>query len=371
MILILPSMEEHYGDEFRGFIKVCFTILASLAYSYFISANIPKGFFRLISLLPIIPIFSLLPLSLSSVHLCGITGFFISWLTNFKLLLFSFEHGPLSSNSNSSSFSLAIFIIIACSPIQTNPYSKSHVQPKSGIYYVLEILLVALLIPIIYNHKQYFFDLHPNFITFLYCFLLYLVLELALALLRILTPIVLGRKLELQPQFNEPYFSSSLQNFWGHRWNLMVTGILRLTVYNPVRFTCTRYIGKKWAQHVGILATFAVSGLMHELLLFYLVRVWPTWSALSLLLLHGICVSLEFEIKKCFTANRWQLHPLLTGPLIIAFMMVTSCWLIFPQFPRSGVDVKMVNEYVIVGQFVKGDWDSMLEFFFMGAGNKL
>ncbi|KAI3994413.1 hypothetical protein MKX01_012670 [Papaver californicum] len=295
-------MEEYYGDELWRFIKVCFTILASLTYSYFISANIPKGLFRLISLLPIISIFSLLPLCLSSAHLCGITGFFISWLTNFKLLLFSFEYGPLSSKS---SFSLTFFIIIACSPIQTNP---------------------------------------------------------------ILIPFVLGRKLELQPQFNEPYFSSSLQNFWGHRWNLMVTGILRPIVYNPVRFTCTSYIGKKWAQHVAILATFAVSGLMHELLLFYLVRVWPTWSGLSLLLLHGFCVSFEIEIKKCFTANRWQLHPLVTGPLIIAFMMVTSCWLIFPQFQRSGVDVKMVNEYVIVGQFVKGVWDSILEFCFMGAG---
>ncbi|KAI3912481.1 hypothetical protein MKW92_006856 [Papaver armeniacum] len=221
------------------------------------------------------------------------------------------------------------------------------------------MLLVALLIPIIYNHKQYFFHLHPNFSIYLYCFLLYLVLELALALIGILTPFILGQKLELEPQFNEPYFSTSLQNFWGHRWNLMVTSILRPTIYNPVRFTCTRYIGKKWAQHVGVVTTFAVSGLMHELLLFYLGRVWPTWSALSLLLLHGICLSFEIEIKKCFTANRWQLHPLVTGPLIIAFMMVTSRWLIFPQFQRSGIDVKMINEYVIVGQFVKGVWYSV------------
>ncbi|KAI3833594.1 hypothetical protein MKX03_004491 [Papaver bracteatum] len=147
----------------------------------------------------------------------------------------------------------------------------------------------------------------------------------------------------------------------------MVTSILRPTIYNPVRFTCTRYIGKKWAQHVGILVTFAVSGLMHELLLFYLGRVWPTWSALSLLLLHGICLSFEIEIKKCFTANRWKLHPLVTGPLIIAFMMITSYRLIFPQFQRSGVDVKMVNEFVIAGQFVKGVWDSMLEFCFRDA----
>ncbi|KAI3899792.1 hypothetical protein MKW92_021907 [Papaver armeniacum] len=166
------------------------------------------------------------------------------------------------------------------------------------------------------------------------------------------------------PSMEEEYYNGDelwrfIKNFWGHRWNLMVTSILRPTVYNPVRFTCTRYIGEKWAQHVGVVTTFAVSGLMHELLLFYLGRVWPTWSALSLLLLHGICLSFEIEIKKCFTANRWQLHPLVIGPLIIAFMMVTSCWLIFPQFQRSGIDVKMVNEYVIVGQFVKGVWYSV------------
>ncbi|KAJ6779053.1 LONG-CHAIN-ALCOHOL O-FATTY-ACYLTRANSFERASE 3-RELATED [Salix koriyanagi] len=27
--------------------------------------------------------------------------------------------------------------------------------------------------------------------------------------------------LELEPQFNDPYLSTSLQDFWGRRWNLM------------------------------------------------------------------------------------------------------------------------------------------------------
>ncbi|ESQ45313.1 hypothetical protein EUTSA_v10010933mg [Eutrema salsugineum] len=41
--------------------------------------------------------------------------------------------------------------------------------------------------------------------------------------------------LELEPQFkrNKLYLATSLQDLWGRRWNLTVTGILRPTVREP------------------------------------------------------------------------------------------------------------------------------------------
>ncbi|SPT15871.1 unnamed protein product [Triticum aestivum] len=41
--------------------------------------------------------------------------------------------------------------------------------------------------------------------------------------------------METEPQLDRPYLASSLRDFWGRRWNLMVSAILRPSVYDPVR----------------------------------------------------------------------------------------------------------------------------------------
>ncbi|KAL8127362.1 hypothetical protein AgCh_014325 [Apium graveolens] len=70
---------------------------------------------------------------------------------------------------------------------------------------------------------------------------------------------------ELEPASNEPYLSTSLQDFWGKRWNLTVTTTLRETVYQPVRKALEKVTGKDLAPVPAVIATFLVSGLMHEL----------------------------------------------------------------------------------------------------------
>ncbi|CAL9017901.1 unnamed protein product [Prunus brigantina] len=109
--------------EIHNFIKVWILTNTSLCYCYYIAAKIPKGIIRLISLLPIFYIFIILPLNLHSFHLCGPTTFFLVWLGIFKLLLFSFNLGPLSPTPPT----LVQFISIACLPIKIkqNPPQKS------------------------------------------------------------------------------------------------------------------------------------------------------------------------------------------------------------------------------------------------------
>jgi len=54
--------------------------------------------------------------------------------------------------------------------------------------------------------------------------------------------------------------STSVSDFWGKRWNLIVHGALKRGVFKPVyKFTSTKH----WA----VLATFLASGIMHEYLL--------------------------------------------------------------------------------------------------------
>ena len=346
--------------EIKNFIKVWITAITSLCYCYYIVARIPRGMIRLSFLLPIFYLFTMLPWNLNSFHLGAPTAFFLGWLGNFKLLLFAFDQGPLSPPLPK----LLHFISFACLPIKLkqdpppntknnkNPSHKS--TPKShnptkmtrSMLLVIKALFLAMIIRA-YDHRS---NLHPYVILALYCCHTYLAVEIVLALAAAPVQAIFG--FEIEPQFNEPYFATSLQDFWGHRWNLMVTSILRPTVYIPIRCISAKVIGSRWAALPAIISTFIVSGLAHEVIYFYFTHVHPTWEVTWFFVLHGVCTAIEVVVKKAVT-NRWQLHRAISGPLTIVFVAVTGGWLFFPQLIRNGVDIKVIEEYSILVDFVK------------------
>jgi hypothetical protein len=46
--------------------------------------------------------------------------------------------------------------------------------------------------------------------------------------------------IELEPAYNKPFLSSSLTEFWGKRWNLLISNLIRTAVYEPVLYVCLR-----------------------------------------------------------------------------------------------------------------------------------
>ncbi|KAJ1392509.1 Wax synthase [Sesbania bispinosa] len=307
--------------------------------------------FRLLSLCPIFYLFTILPLQLSTVLPTGITAFFITWLTNFKLLLFSYDLGPLSSNPPKS---LPLFLSFACLPIRITPkQTYPSNQNPSKLYLLLPIkaLLFGLLLIGLNEHKQ---KLHPTAILGIYCCLIYLLLDVVLGLCNILVKAALGIELELPS--DEPYFSSSLRDFWGRRWNLIVTYILRHTVYIPVKSLLSNTVlGPQWAPLLGVITVFLVSGLMHELLYYYVTRATPTWEVTCFFVLHGVCVVVEFGVKK-WLGLKWRLHWALSGPITVAFVVATAAWLFFPPLFRDGADERTIKEFnsfvdCIMGKF--------------------
>ncbi|OVA20217.1 hypothetical protein BVC80_157g4 [Macleaya cordata] len=343
-------------EEIKSLIKVWILALASLSYCYFIVGKIPKGKTRFFFLLPILFYFTILPSTISFISLKGVIAFFFTWLANFKLLLLCFDQGPLSSNQPKSS--LKSFISIACLPIkikqddpslkspysniknkknpshqnkQSNP-SHHHLEtpPKPFLSLPIIILLTLLVVHLYCTNNQI---INPSLLLVLY---LYLSLEIVLAIGATLARATLGLELELQS--NEPYLSPSLQDFWGRRWNLMITEILRPTVYHPTRRISTRIFGRKWASLPAVLVTFLVSGLMHELILFYMNKIGPTWEVTWFFVLHGICTAMEIGVKRAL-AGKWQLHRLVSGPLAVGFVVVTTMWYFLPPVVRSGSDL--------------------------------
>ncbi|KAJ1407172.1 Wax synthase domain [Sesbania bispinosa] len=165
----------------------------------------------------------------------------------------------------------------------------------------------------------------------------------------VLTRTILG--IELEPRFNEPYLSSSLQD-WGRRWNPMPSKILRPTVYQPTKQFALRLFGPKWASLLALFVTFLISGLVHELIFYYLGRVKPTWEITWFFLLHGFCLLLEVSYKKKLT-TKFRLSRVVFGPLTVGFVMVTAYWLFFPHLLRCNVVQRALQEYAAMGTFAK------------------
>ncbi|KAK1583831.1 hypothetical protein Q3G72_027409 [Acer saccharum] len=345
------------SSEISNFFQVLVLVMASLSYCYYIASRIPTGLFRLLSVLPVVYLFIILPLRLSSANLGGLTAFLLVWLANFKLLLFSVNQGPLSPLPPN----LFHFISVACLPIKIKPPSSSSTALKKNTNHEIknaynhktqEVLLVikVVLLGLIYcayNYKQNF---HMSFILVLYCCNMYLQLELLLVISAAPARALFG--FELEPQFNEPYLSTSLQDFWGRRWNLMVTSILRPTVYYPIRRISTHLIGSMWAHPMAVMASFVVSGLMHEVMYYYITRVAPTGEVFWFFVLHGVCLVVEVTAKRTFPGKLPSLSAVY-GPLVVLFVAGTSVWLFWPQLLRNGVDEKVIAEFFITLDFVK------------------
>lgn len=344
--VVLQVFEKWMQGEINNCIKVWISVYISLCYCYFASKLVSTGFLRLLSFLPVIFLFLALPLYLHTIHLGGMTAFFIAWLCNFKLLMFCFGIGPLSHPS----LSLLHFLAIASLPIKIQdhtPSSKTSKQfPKSHINYAIKTLLVVLIV----RAYDYIDFIHPNVVSFMYAFHIYFFLELALAGLAALARALLG--LELEPQFNEPYLSTSLQDFWGTRWNLMVTRILRPTVYEPTLTISAMILGRRLASLPAVFATFIASAIMHELIFYYLGRARPRWVVTLFFLLHGFCLVMEISIKKAL-GDRLRLPEYVSRTLAVVFVLATGLWIFLPELLKCNADTRAFQEYAAVGRFVK------------------
>ena len=132
----------------------------------------------------------------------------------------------------------------------------------------------------------------------------------------------------------------------------MISDTLRHTVYKPIQSTSVKYVGHRWAPLPGVMASFVVSGLMHELIYYYVTRVTPTWEVTWFFVLHGVCVILEVVVKRGL-GQKWRLNWAVSGPLTVGFVMVTALWLFFPQVTRNQVDVRATEDIMVFGKYLK------------------
>jgi hypothetical protein len=122
---------------------------------------------------------------------------------------------------------------------------------------------------------------------------------------------------EMLPMYNYPMASTSLRDFWGHRYNLLIHCLLTETVYVPVQ----QFYSSK---EIAITATFAVSGVLHAWVAYFtfgrgVVRAFVFF----LLQVPGILLERKFLSKvPVFVKLCWTMAYLLaTTPLYLGLFV--------------------------------------------------
>ncbi|KAM0851007.1 hypothetical protein ACQ4PT_052713 [Festuca glaucescens] len=311
---------------------VSLAVAAAALYARASSSLLRPGLPRLIALLPLFPLLVAAPLAFpSSAIVRGLAAFFLAWLCTFKLALLAVGRGPLDPG-----LPVLPFLFTALLPVKIARASKA--KPVSLVSCAVKVAIIAAVVRLYqFNDRLHLYARLALYGVHTYCFL-----DLLLPCIAAATA-ALG--MEAEPQFNRPYLASSLRDFWGRRWNLMVSAILRPSVYDPVRAVA--------GIPAAVLATFAVSALMHEAMVYYLSLQWRSNGVMAaFFLLHGVCCVVEGWCARRWAASGWPAPPRAVATVLVGlFVTATSFWLFFPALCKDGVEEKLLQEWAAVAAF--------------------
>ncbi|KAL6654876.1 hypothetical protein ACP70R_008341 [Stipagrostis hirtigluma subsp. patula] len=335
---------------------VSLAVSAAALYARAVASRVRPGFRRLAMLLPVGALFAAVPFAFVSSGILRVTAAsFFTWLSMFKVvLLLAAGRGSLDPG-----FPVVRFLFVAVLAVEvrsgagggrpdaasaaTSRPSKAAGPMSSLVPCAFKVAVVAAVLHLSHRRLlavQHLYARYAVYGALIWCFMELLATCMAAA------GGALG--IEVKPQFVDPHLSTSLTDFWGRRWNLVVSAVLRASVYDPLR----RRAGKE----AGIMATFLVSGLMHEVVVYCFTLRPPTGELAAFFLLHGACRVAE---ERC--SRRWAARPPRPVAMLLlwGFDTVTSFWLIFPPLCREGGEEMFLKELEAVAAF------------FAGAGRKL
>nr|CAB3446856.1 unnamed protein product [Digitaria exilis] len=316
---------------------VFLAVSAAALYARAASSCVRPGFPRLLALLPVAALLAAAPLAFPFANIRGLTGFFLGWLGVFKILLFAAGRGPLEPNLPAHQF-----LFVAALPVKLA--DRRHGQPgatatssKSAAFLVSCAVKIAA--------YKFVDQLHLYMRLALYGVHIYCFFDL---LLPCISAVGAALGMEMEPQFDRPYMASSLRDFWGRRWNLVVSAILRPSVYEPLR---DAHAGKAAAA----IATFLVSGLMHEAMVCYITLRSPTGEMAAFFLLHGACCVAEQLCVQWWVARGWPRPPRPVATVLVGvFVAGTAFWLFFPPICRDGSEERLLEEWAALAEFITG-----------------
>ncbi|KAG6554960.1 hypothetical protein Mapa_003545 [Marchantia paleacea] len=403
-----------------GRFEFIWLVLGGMAHVYYVVLRFPKGWPRLLALLPLLPFYLVVPWRAPTPTERALQSFFFLWLGAFKLVLLAYGIGPAQDPWTMSSFprfltgmsfSLHVHSNAASASASASPspaisssknssedngeissssqgslqskggYRNGLVSRKSGAqgngsgtakeinekggydvskeksmpnwmhdlmnsqdWKVVLLRCLFYFVTIGFWLQMYLGQAQiPTFVLYSsYSVLLYLGVLFAFELPAAVAASVFG--VHLPAQFNMPFLATSLADFWGRRWNLLVNNLLRVSVYNPILLGFGRgQSGKRSSQKeraIASLAAFTVSAIMHEMIFFYMSRREPTFEVSMFFVLNGVATVFEGWCKR----KLFNPPELVRRVITLSFLLVTSAWLFYPPLVRYGSDKRSIED---------------------------
>jgi hypothetical protein len=326
------------ASELRALAWTALLVPACTVYARSACRRLRPGRPRLAALFPTFLVFTYLPCMFNSLHLRLLSTFFHTWLATNKLVLLALGLGPLHP-----SLPLLHFLLCAGLPIKLRVDSPAKAKQQSS-WPVADFLLPCArsflflsCLAVIHPHSAFL----PLYVVhYLYCAQIFLTLDLVFSSVGLVAAAALGTGMERQ--FRAPLVVASVNDFWGRQWNLMAVDLLRASAYAPVR--------ARWGRDAGVFAAFLMSGLLHELLYWYMTLERPTGEMLLFFTLHAAFHVAERRAK---LAGLWWPPKPAAYVLGTGFMVVTISELFFGPFIRAGIDVRMMQESAAAVELVR------------------
>ncbi|KAG0538704.1 hypothetical protein BDA96_03G259500 [Sorghum bicolor] len=331
--LALPTME----SELSALAWATLLAPACAVYARFAARRLRPGIPRLAALFPTFPVLVYMPWMFSSLHLRLFSSFFHTWLAVNKLVLLALDLGPLHPR-----LPLLPFVLCAGLPIKVCRLRQQSQQHPPGAEFLRPCARSALLLSCLAMAYPYTGWLPLYALHYLYCVQIFLTLDLVFSCVMLVSAALMGGA-SLERQFNAPLAVASLNGFWGRQWNLMAVDLLRESAYEPVR--------ARWGRDAGVLAAFLMSGLLHELLYWYLTLQQPRGEMLLFFMFHA-----AFQIAERWAraAGLWRPPRAVAYLVVTAFMVVTVSEMFFGPFVRAGTDVRLKEETMAVVELIWG-----------------
>jgi D-alanyl-lipoteichoic acid acyltransferase DltB (MBOAT superfamily) len=289
------------------------------------------------------------------------------WWANFKLVAFCCGRGPLSGKRSPTVWAFASVLLLPMSPISESEKkrrlsARGKSEPATSQFktYVtkgtLKVVGLAICVWILKHLMEHQYGNWTKNLVF--AFALYYLLGVFEDLLGSVSANLIG--IEVERSFKKPFLSTSLKEFWTLRWNQHVAKLLKVVVYEPIvegslihKADSSSKSEKKskgrrpMPLHVrilGTLGTFAMSGIMHEIVFMFvsdtLALSWLVYFTLQgvYVLVEGILVHLLLARTKTKGLPKW-----LSIPLTLSFLLATGDWHFFEPLRVHGVDAAVLD----------------------------
>lgn len=387
------------------------TAFIDAAYLYWGLLRLPRGCLRLLAAVPAVVSYAILPLIFDrQSHMLGVGIYFcfFTWVSTVKLILLCWDKGPASEPWVLERY--LRFTVVMHLPIHVTrrervvkqklrkaSWLKKLTEAETGVYLaarcVIKLLVMAGLVQI-YAHRS---SIPLAALELAYAVNLYLFVTVVLEGLAALSAAVC--QVELEPHFDNPFAASSLEDFWARRWNLLISGLLKESVYEPALLLLTKgrphatpgsqaadtssapaaaaavdgpdpkpsaslrqrkaqrssqgtgnqSVGKagpsRGARFCAMFLTFLVSGIMHELAVFYMTS-YLSGEMTAFFTLHGVATGLQVACKPYMREAGIKLPRWLSVLLTLSFTFTTAMWLFFAPMVASKADIRLTSEIV-------------------------